>query len=92
MALFRRRQLITICLVLVFLHLWLGRPFLQASKPKYDEAYMRQKYPLASEHVWKNTKSGKGGGMHALAPFALLGGVLDHLPPQLCGAFNGLHG
>lgn len=67
MALFRRRQLITICLLLVFLHLWLGRPLLQASKPKYDEAYMRQKYPLASEHVWKNSNSGKGGGTHSLA-------------------------
>ncbi|KFY05793.1 hypothetical protein V492_08294, partial [Pseudogymnoascus sp. VKM F-4246] len=61
MAFFRRRQLITICLLLVFLHLWLGRPFLQASKPKYDEAYIRQNYPLASEHIWKNTNGGKGG-------------------------------
>ncbi|OBT52006.1 hypothetical protein VE04_06856, partial [Pseudogymnoascus sp. 24MN13] len=61
MALFRRRQLITVCLLLVFLHLWLGRPFLQASKPKYDEAYIRQKYPLAWEHIWKNSNSGKGG-------------------------------
>ncbi|KFY80856.1 hypothetical protein V499_00311 [Pseudogymnoascus sp. VKM F-103] len=61
MALFRRRQLITICLLLVFLHLWLGRSFLQASKPKYDEAYIRQKYPLAWEHIWKNSNSGKGG-------------------------------
>ena len=86
MAFFRRRQLITICLLLVFLHLWLGRPFLQASKPKYDEAYMRQKYPLATEHIWKNSNSGKGGGMRPAAPFCLV----CHL--NCYGAINGFDG
>ncbi|KFY97672.1 hypothetical protein V498_01931 [Pseudogymnoascus sp. VKM F-4517 (FW-2822)] len=58
MALHRRRQLATACLILVFLHLWLGGPFLRASRPKHVEAYIQQNYPLVAQHVWNN--NGKG--------------------------------